>query len=171
MFSISPATRVYLATGATDLLRSFDALFGLVQGRLGGDPLSGHLFVFCNRSRDRIKVLYFDGSGLWVCAKRLEQGCFDWPSEKEVSGADDNGSGNRSGKEKGSGNGAKETEPTSGSSLLGPAAAAAVAGASRRCNVQELLMILSGIALKGTRQKRWWRREVGEDDKRQNSSK
>lgn len=79
MFAVSPATRVYLAVGATDLRRSFDGLYGLVQGRLQADPLSGHLFVFCNRSRTRVKVLYFDGSGLWVCAKRLEQGCFSWP--------------------------------------------------------------------------------------------
>jgi transposase len=79
MFGVSPATRVYLAVGATDLRRSFDGLYGLVQGALKADPLSGHLFVFCNRSRTRVKVLYFDGSGLWVCAKRLEEGRFSWP--------------------------------------------------------------------------------------------
>lgn len=79
MLGVSPATRVYLATGATDLRRSFDGLYGLVQGALKADPLSGHLFVFCNRSRTRVKVLYFDGSGLWVCAKRLEEGRFSWP--------------------------------------------------------------------------------------------
>src|SRR5690606_14623081 len=86
MFAVGPATRVYLAVGATDLRRSFDGLYGLVQGRLQADPLSGHLFVFCNRSRTRIKVLYFDGSGLWVCAKRLERGCFSWP-ESDGKGA------------------------------------------------------------------------------------
>lgn len=79
MIALSPATRVYLAVGSTDLRRSFDGLFGLVQGPLQADPLSGHLFVFCNRSRTRIKVLYCDGSGLWVCAKRLEEGRFTWP--------------------------------------------------------------------------------------------
>jgi transposase len=82
VFAVSPATRVYLAVGATDLRRSFDGLYGLVQGRLKADPLSGHLFVFCNRSRTRVKVLYFDGSGLWVCAKRLEEGCFSWPESE-----------------------------------------------------------------------------------------
>jgi len=61
--------------------KSFDGLFALVKERLALDPLSGHLYVFCNRGRNRIKVLYWDGSGLWVCAKRLERGRFAWPQE------------------------------------------------------------------------------------------
>jgi transposase len=54
-----------------------------VRGSLGGDPTSGHLYVFCNKRRDRIKVLYFDGSGLWACAKRLEKGTFYWPDSTQ----------------------------------------------------------------------------------------
>ena len=54
--------------------KGFDGLFGLVRQRLEADPLSGHLFLFCNRPRTRLKVLLWDGSGLWVCAKRLEKG-------------------------------------------------------------------------------------------------
>lgn len=81
MFSIGVATRVYLAVGATDMRKGFDGLYGLVRQRMEIDPLSGHLFVFCNRPRTRIKVLYWDGSGLWVCAKRLEKGRFSWPQE------------------------------------------------------------------------------------------
>ena len=69
-----PATRIFLAPGPTDLRRSFDGLHGLVRAQLKEDPRSGHLFLFCNRLRTRLKVLCFDGSGLWVCAKRLEQG-------------------------------------------------------------------------------------------------
>ena len=80
MFALSSATRVFLAEGATDLRRGFDGLHGLVAGQMKGDPLSGHLFVFCNRARTRVKVLFFDGSGLWVCAKRLEEGRFTWPA-------------------------------------------------------------------------------------------
>jgi transposase len=47
----------------------FNGLYGLVANRLGSDPLSGHLYLFANSRRDRMKVLFFDGSGLWVCAK------------------------------------------------------------------------------------------------------
>lgn len=84
MFALGGATRIYLAVGATDLRKGFEGLYGLVRSRLGCDPHTGHLFVFCNATRTRIKVLHFDGSGLWLCAKRLERGCFRWPEEKEV---------------------------------------------------------------------------------------
>jgi len=76
-------TRVYVAVGATDMRKGFDGLYGLVRDRLEADATSGHLFVFCNAVRTRLKVLYFDGSGLWLCAKRLEKGRFDWPEEME----------------------------------------------------------------------------------------
>lgn len=79
MLSPGPATKIYLASGVTDMRKSFNGLYVLVCGVLEADPLSGHLFVFCNRRRDRIKILCFDGSGLWVCAKRLEKGTFTWP--------------------------------------------------------------------------------------------
>lgn len=80
MITVSAATRVFIATGVTDMRKSFNALYGLVGAVLEQDPLSGHLFIFCNRRRDRIKVLCWDGSGLWVCAKRLEKGTFHWPA-------------------------------------------------------------------------------------------
>lgn len=79
MFSVGPATRVYLAVGATDMRKGFEGLYGLVRDRLCCDPLSGHLFLFCNTQKNRLKVLVCDGSGLWVCSKRLEKGCFRWP--------------------------------------------------------------------------------------------
>jgi len=75
--------KVYLAVGATDLRKGFDGLYGLVRSRLEEDPMSGQLFVFCNAGRTRVKALYFDGSGLWLCAKRLGRGRFDWPEEME----------------------------------------------------------------------------------------
>jgi transposase len=79
MMPVGPATRIYLAAGATDLRKSFEGLSDRVRHQFGEDPLSGHLFVFANRNRTRVKVLYWDGSGLWCCAKRLEKGCFSWP--------------------------------------------------------------------------------------------
>ena len=83
MFGLGPATKIYLAVDGVDMRKGFDGLFGLVRDRLGHDPLSGHLFLFSNRDRTRLKVLVWDGSGLWVCAKRLEKGRFRWPSATE----------------------------------------------------------------------------------------
>jgi transposase len=80
MFGLGPATKVYLALGATDMRKGFDGLYGLVRDRLWCEPTSGHLFLFCNARRNRLKVLYWDSTGLWVCAKRLERGCFSWPA-------------------------------------------------------------------------------------------
>lgn len=79
MIPVGPATRIYLAAGATDLRKSFEGLADLVRHRFQEDPLSGHLFVFANRRKNRVKVLYWDGSGTWVCAKRLARGCYSWP--------------------------------------------------------------------------------------------
>lgn len=79
MLSLSARTRVYLAPGATDMRKSFDTLCGVVREILKEEPLTGHLFAFTNRARTRLKVLYWDGSGLWVMAKRLEKGTFFWP--------------------------------------------------------------------------------------------
>ena len=79
MFGWGPATRIYLAAGATDLRKGFEGLYGLVRDRLQCEPLSGHVFVFSNAARNRLKLIFFDGSGLWVCGKRLERGRFCWP--------------------------------------------------------------------------------------------
>lgn len=78
--------RVWLAPGPTDLRKSFDGLSGLVRSKLDGNPLSGDLFVFCNRGHNRLKVLYFDATGMWVFAKRLERGTFAWPRTAPQSG-------------------------------------------------------------------------------------
>lgn len=75
--------RVFLSAGGTDMRKSFNGLSGLVRSQLGSDPLSGDLFVFCNRGKTRLKILYFDTSGLWVFAKRLERGTFAWPERTE----------------------------------------------------------------------------------------
>ena len=82
MFGLGPATKIYLAVDAVDMRKGFEGLYGLVRDHLGHDPLSGHLFLFSNRTHTRIKALVWDGSGLWVCAKRLEKGRFHWPAEE-----------------------------------------------------------------------------------------
>jgi transposase len=85
MFGLGPATKIYVGLDAIDMRKGFDGLFGLVRERLGHDPLSGHLFLFINRPHTRLKALVWDGSGLWVCAKRLERGRFHWPAGEGVS--------------------------------------------------------------------------------------
>ena len=79
MLSVTPATRVFLALAPVDMRKSFNGLFTLAKEQLQQEPTSGHLFVFTNRLRNRLKILFWDGSGLWVCAKRLEGGTFAWP--------------------------------------------------------------------------------------------
>jgi transposase len=84
VFGFGPATRIYLAPGATDMRKGFEGLHGLVRDRLQCEPLSGHVFLFANARRNRLKLMVFDGTGLWVCAKRLEKGCFRWPEPGEA---------------------------------------------------------------------------------------
>jgi transposase len=79
VFGLSAATRIYLAPGATDMRKGFNGLYGLVRDQLLCDPLSGHLFLSSNAQRNRLKVLFWDTTGLWVCAKKLEKGRFHWP--------------------------------------------------------------------------------------------
>ncbi|MBN9693313.1 MAG: IS66 family insertion sequence element accessory protein TnpB [Verrucomicrobia bacterium] len=82
MIPTGPATKVFLALGATDLRKGFEGLGDLVRHRLKEDPMSGHLFAFTNRNRTRIKLLYWDGSGTWLLAKRLAKGRFSWPGDE-----------------------------------------------------------------------------------------
>lgn len=72
---------VYLCCGHTDMRKSINGLMTLVQHSFSLDPFSEGLFVFCNRSRDRLKILEWDGDGFWLYFKRLERGHFRWPAE------------------------------------------------------------------------------------------
>jgi transposase len=85
MLNWSAATRVFVAVAPVDLRQSFNGLSSCVQTVLAEDPCSGHLFVFSNRRRNRIKILIWDGSGIWICAKRLERGRFSWPRGEGAS--------------------------------------------------------------------------------------
>jgi transposase len=72
--------RVFVAVAAADLRKGFDGLAQLVRDAVEQDPLSGHFFVFSNRRRDRVKILYWDRDGYAVWRKRLEKGTFGWPA-------------------------------------------------------------------------------------------
>jgi transposase len=76
------AAKVYLATASTDMRKGFDTLAALVKQFLKHDPLSGHLFLFVGRGRDRLKILYWDGDGFAIWYKRLEEGTFRLPAVK-----------------------------------------------------------------------------------------
>jgi transposase len=83
MIAVPPGARVWLALGLTDLRRGFDGLAAQAQATMSADPFSGHLFVFRGRRGDLIKMLWYDGQGLCLYAKRLESGRFVWPSVAE----------------------------------------------------------------------------------------
>ena len=80
MLTVPETVRIYLAAGPTDMRKSFDTLAAATRTVIGQDPRSGHLFVFCNRNRDRLKILHWESSGYWVLSKRLEKGTFAWPA-------------------------------------------------------------------------------------------
>lgn len=113
MFGLGPATRIYLGIEAVDMRKGFEGLYGLLRDTLGHDPLSGHLFLFTNKTRTRVKALEWDGSGLWVCSKRLEKGRFRWPESQ--------------------------------------------GGHSVTMQPEELAMLINGLDLKQTRQRKWYR--------------
>lgn len=79
MLNFTGGLKVYVATESADLRKSFTGLWALTLNTMKEDPRSGALFVFCNRRRNRVKSLYWDGTGLWVMTKRLEKGTFNWP--------------------------------------------------------------------------------------------
>jgi len=83
MLTFSDAHPVYLAVGATDLRKSIDGLAALVQEGFSLDPFSPGLFVFCNRERNKLKILFWQVNGFWLFYRRLERGTFQWPTGNE----------------------------------------------------------------------------------------
>ena len=80
MLSFPGSVRVFLAVEPTDMRKGFEGLHALASERPREDVRSGALFVFTNKDRDRVKILCWDGTGVWVAAKRLEKGRFSWPA-------------------------------------------------------------------------------------------
>jgi transposase len=87
MISFSGSLKIFLLVECCDMRKGFNGLYGLVSSSFGEDPRSGALYVFCNRRHSRIKVFYFDGTGLWVLSKRLERGTFSWPKPGQTDSA------------------------------------------------------------------------------------
>ena len=131
MLSISRTTRVFLATEPTDMRKGFDGLFALVENVIREDPFSGHLFVFRNRRRDRLKVLWWDTDGLAIFYKRLERGNYQFPTDSVVS---------------------KSGTTSSGTTKSGTT--------SSRCEIRsdELSLLLAGIDLGSVKRRRRYQR-------------
>lgn len=87
MFTLSNEHRFLLFSEATDMRKSFDGLSGLVKNQLATDPRNGDVFLFINKSRDKIKLLHWNGAGYTLYYKRLERGTFELPSYKQKTGS------------------------------------------------------------------------------------
>jgi transposase len=83
MLTFNGNLKVYVALAPTDMRKSFNGLSEIARSQIDVDPASGAAFLFTNKRRNLIKILYFDGTGYWVVAKRLEQGTFSWPRDIE----------------------------------------------------------------------------------------
>jgi transposase len=79
MLAFPAGFKIYLAVDPVDMRKQFNGLWAVASERLREDPRSGAVFAFTNKNRDRLKLLYWDGTGVWVLAKRLEKGRFSWP--------------------------------------------------------------------------------------------
>ncbi len=80
MMNSLSVNQVYLATGVTDMRKSINGLSIIVSQLLGRDPFDGSVFVFCNRQRDKLKILHWEHNGFWLYYRRLDKGKFQWPS-------------------------------------------------------------------------------------------
>lgn len=84
MIGLAHGLKIFICIEPTDMRRGFDGLCGMASGLMQQDPLSGHLFVFRNRGRDRLKILYWDRDGLAIWYKRLEQGTYQFPTDLKL---------------------------------------------------------------------------------------
>lgn len=87
MLTFETGRRIFVARAATDMRKSFNTLAAMVEHQLGHDPFTGDVFVFVGKARNRLKVLVWDASGFWLCARRLESGTFAVPAPLMEAGA------------------------------------------------------------------------------------
>lgn len=83
MISFNSIPRIYIRSGVTDLRKGIDQLATIVQYEFEMSPFDDALYVFCNRAHNKLKILYWDGTGFWLLIKRLEKGTFKWKKEEE----------------------------------------------------------------------------------------
>ena len=135
MLNLSRTTRVFLATEPTDMRKGFDGLFALVENVIREDPFSGHLFVFRNQRRDRLKVLWWDRDGLAIFYKRLERGSYQFPTDGSASSI-------------------------GASSSAGASKPSNTTGSSPRCEIRadELALLLDGIDLGSVKRRKRYQR-------------
>jgi len=88
MLSFSASLKIYLGVDPVDMRKSFNGLFAQVKGHLKRDPLDGAVYMFANKRRTLVKILYWDGTGICVLAKRLERGTYWWPAAEGSASAD-----------------------------------------------------------------------------------
>ena len=93
MLTLAGSIRIFVCTQPADMRRSFDGLCGMAQELMQQDPLCGHLFVFRNRNRDRLKILYWDRDGLVIWYKRLESGTWQFPTDVRAAGSSNDNAG------------------------------------------------------------------------------
>ena len=84
MFNFSNSLKIHLCVEPTDMRKSFNGLYAIAKHELLKNPMDGSLFLFANRRRERVKILYWDETGFWVLAKRLEKGTFWWPGKADA---------------------------------------------------------------------------------------
>jgi transposase len=135
MLTFSRTTRVFLAVEPTDMRKGFDGLFALVENVIREDPFSGHLFVFRNGRRDRLKILWWDRDGLAIFYKRIERGAFQFPTDAAV----------------------RKTKPSAESSRRQEI--------SRRCEIRadELALLLEGIDLASVKRHKRYERPAARE--------
>lgn len=84
MFNFTSSLHIYLCPEAVDMRKAFNGLYAVAKHQMGHNPMDGSIYIFSNKRHNRVKLLYFDGTGFWVLSKRLEKGTFWWPGKESA---------------------------------------------------------------------------------------